>query len=258
MPIAIGNENALSCDSSTTFISSHLVSFCFIPRSVCRADFLSPSYTRVWDSYEKGKKLGSGAFGTVVIGVSRDTSRQEHAIKIIPKSKVRNIKALEREIAIMKRLDHESIIKLHSAFEDEKNVFLAMDLCKGGELYDRICKMEYLSEKEASFYVKQILEALEYCHGEGIVVSFGQSETLIARGMKLTRLCSHAPVAALLPARVGQHRDLKPENFILKSKVSWSGRLKGMLGVVTSLSFQRSRTSLCHLLSCVLASCPPV
>ena len=220
MPIAIGNENALSCDSSTTFISSHLVSFCFIPRSVCREDFLSPSYTRVWDSYEKGKNLGSGAFGTVVIGVSRDTSRQEHAIKIIPKSKVRNIKALEREIAIMKRLDHESIIKLHSAFEDEKNVFLAMDLCKGGELYDRICKMEYLSEKEASFYVKQILEALEYCHGEGIV-----------------------------------HRDLKPENFMLKSKVRCSGRFKEMLGVV--MSFQHSRTSLCYL-SRMLSSYPAV
>ena len=106
------------------------------------------------------------------------------AIKIIPKSKVRNIKALEREIAIMKRLEHSCIIKLYGAYEDEENVYLAMEMCKGGELYDRICAMEYLSEKEASFYVKQVLEALVYCHREGIV-----------------------------------HRDLKPENFMLKSNV---------------------------------------
>jgi calcium-dependent protein kinase len=73
------------------------------------------------------------------------------AIKIIPKSKVKNPERFKREIDIMRNLDHPNIIKLYETFEDVRNVYLVMELCEGGELFDRIIDKGHFSEKEAKF-----------------------------------------------------------------------------------------------------------
>ena len=56
-------------------------------------------------------------------------------------------------------------------------------MCAGGELFDRIIEKEYFSEKYAAQVFKQILEAINYCHKNGVC-----------------------------------HRDLKPENFLFETK----------------------------------------
>jgi calcium-dependent protein kinase len=56
----------------------------------------------------------------------------------------------KQEIAILQQLDHPHILKLYEYFEDEKNVYLITELCRGGELFDRIIKEEFFSEKVAA------------------------------------------------------------------------------------------------------------
>ena len=43
-----------------------------------------------------------------------------------------------REVNLMIQLDHPNIIKLYEVYETDKNIYLIMELCTGGELFDRI------------------------------------------------------------------------------------------------------------------------
>jgi len=61
-------------------------------------------------------------------------------------------------------LDHPNVLKLYEYFEDEKNVYLVTEICRGGELFDKIIEEEFFSEKEAALIFKQILQSLNYCH----------------------------------------------------------------------------------------------
>ena len=56
------------------------------------------------------------------------------------------------------------MLKLYEYFEDDKNVYLVTELCRGGELFDKIIEEEFFSEKESAIIFKQILQSLNYCH----------------------------------------------------------------------------------------------
>jgi len=128
------------------------------------------------------KKLGQGTYGSVCKGVNKSTGAIR-AIKTISKAQVKNIERFRQEISIMKQLDHPNIIRLHETYEDQKNIYLVLELCSGGELFDRIIDEGYFTEKNAAVLMKQILAALFYCHSHSIM-----------------------------------HRDLKPENFLFLDK----------------------------------------
>lgn len=130
------------------------------------------------------KELGHGHYGVVRKCMDRE-SKEWFAIKSIRKSKVSKIEVLKREIQILKEVKHPNIIALIAVFEDAKYLHLVTELCTGGELFDRIIAKTqsaegHFSEHDASQLVKDILDAIAYCHDlKGIV-----------------------------------HRDLKPENFL--------------------------------------------
>ena len=62
-----------------------------------------------------------------------------------------------REIEIMKNLDHPHIIKLFETYEDERNLYLVMELCEGGELFDHIQKEGHFTENKARNIFTQIV-----------------------------------------------------------------------------------------------------
>jgi len=57
----------------------------------------------------------------------------------------------------MIKLDHPNVIKLYETYEDSKNVYLVMEMCEGGELFDRIIDKGQFTEKEARDVFTQIM-----------------------------------------------------------------------------------------------------
>ncbi|KAJ8770408.1 hypothetical protein K2173_015022 [Erythroxylum novogranatense] len=140
--------------------------------------------------YELGEEVGRGHFGYTCTAKAKKGSLkgQDVAVKVIPKSKMTTAIAIEdvrREVKILRALTgHKNLVQFYDAYEDDENVYILMELCKGGELLDRILSRggKY-SEEDAKSVMVQILSAVAYCHLQGVV-----------------------------------HRDLKPENFLFTSK----------------------------------------
>jgi len=132
--------------------------------------------------YELQEHLGSGTFATVRAAKEKATGTR-YAIKIIDK-KAMGAKQdmMMREVDILKQVKHPNIIKLKELFESPQKLYLVMELVTGGELFDKIVEKGSYSEKDASFVMRQIIDACRYLHENNIV-----------------------------------HRDLKPENLLLET-----------------------------------------
>ncbi|XP_014490474.1 calcium-dependent protein kinase SK5 [Vigna radiata var. radiata] len=132
--------------------------------------------------YTLGRKLGQGQFGTTFLCTHNATGRT-FACKSIPKRKLlckEDYDDVWREIQIMHHLsEHPNVVRIHGTYEDTSSVHLVMELCEGGELFDRIVQKGHYSERQAANLIKTILEVVEACHSLGVM-----------------------------------HRDLKPENFL--------------------------------------------
>lgn len=146
--------------------------------SLSRSNFILHSSGKLEDKYVSQSKIGEGAFGSVFSSVLRETS-EPRAIKHIIKSSVKHPERLQAEISTLLSCDHPHIIKLYEIFEDRKNLFLVMEQCMGGELFDYILNNSKIAEAEASMLFRQIMLAVSYLHNKNIA-----------------------------------HRDLKPENLM--------------------------------------------
>ena len=117
-----------------------------------------------------GTKLGEGMTGIVVKAVNR-ANGNTYALKTIDKSciKASELELLREEVSIIKQLDHPNIVKLYESFEDENVIYLVMELCTGGELFDRLAKRTRFEEKDAARLTSKMLAAVRYCHDHGVV-----------------------------------------------------------------------------------------
>ncbi|XP_044741623.1 calcium/calmodulin-dependent protein kinase type 1 isoform X1 [Chrysoperla carnea] len=154
------------------------------------------------EKYYLKELLGTGAFSEVRLAESKDRPGQMFAVKIIDKKALKGKEdSLENEIKVLRRfseqtqpqksmdnvvqptrLKHPNIVQLLETFEDKSKVYLVMELVTGGELFDRIVEKGSYTEKDASHLIRQVLEAVDYMHEQGVV-----------------------------------HRDLKPENLLYYS-----------------------------------------
>lgn len=83
---------------------------------------------------------------------------------------------VEREIAIMKLIDHPHVLGLSDVYENKKYLYLVLELVSGGELFDYLVKKGRLTPKEARKFFRQIISALDFCHSHSIwyVLGFGK------------------------------------------------------------------------------------
>lgn len=139
------------------------------------------------DIYSLGKKLGQGQFGTTYLCVEK-ASGKEYACKSILKRKLAtddDVEDVRREIQIMHHLSgHPNVISIKGAYEDAVAVHLVMELCAGGELFDRIVQKGHYTERKAAELARVIVGIVEACHSMGVM-----------------------------------HRDLKPENFLFVNQM---------------------------------------
>ena len=71
---------------------------------------------------------------------------------------------VEREIAIMKLLEHQHVLKIVDVYENRKNLYLVLEHVAGGELFDYLVRKGRLSPREANKFFKQIVSAVDFCH----------------------------------------------------------------------------------------------
>lgn len=140
----------------------------------------------VRSTYNIGKELGRGQFGVTHLCTHKVTGEQ-FACKTIAKRKLVNkedIEDVRREVQIMHHLTGQpNIVELKGAYEDKHSVHLVMELCAGGELFDRIIAKGHYTERAAASLLRTIVQIVHTCHSMGVI-----------------------------------HRDLKPENFLLLNK----------------------------------------
>ncbi|XP_041966709.1 death-associated protein kinase 2 isoform X1 [Alosa sapidissima] len=129
---------------------------------------------RVEDFYEIGEELGSGQFAIVKRCKEKSTG-VEYAAKFIKKRQSRASRRgvrreeIEREVTILQQIQHPNIITLHDIYENRTDVVLILELVSGGELFDFLAQKESLSEEEATEFIKQILDGIQYLHSRNIV-----------------------------------------------------------------------------------------
>ncbi|KAK4481382.1 hypothetical protein RD792_012270 [Penstemon davidsonii] len=140
-------------------------------------------YTDITTLYDLHKELGRGQFGITYLCTEKATGLQ-YACKSISRRKLitdKDIQDVKREVLILQHLTGQpNIVEFIGAYEDRNNLYLVMELCSGGELFDRITATGSYSEKEAARIGRQIVNVVHVCHFMGVM-----------------------------------HRDLKPENFLM-------------------------------------------
>lgn len=119
--------------------------------------------------FELGRTIGRGSSGVVRFAVHVET-RQKVAVKIIKKGKCSDLSRLDREIQSLMAAKHKNIVALEEVLDSRNNLFVVMGLCGGGTLVDivRLYPEERMPEETARFFIRQVFEALAFCHRHGI------------------------------------------------------------------------------------------
>ncbi|KVI06234.1 Calcium-binding EF-hand [Cynara cardunculus var. scolymus] len=119
-----------------------------------------------------GKKLGQGQFGTTYLCIEKVIG-ELYACKSFANRKLLtddDVEDVRRKIQIMHHLaEHPNVISIKGAYEDAIAVHLVMDLCAGGELFDRIVQRGRYTERKAAELTKTIVGVVEACHSLGIM-----------------------------------------------------------------------------------------
>jgi len=137
------------------------------------------------DDFEQLKVIGRGAYGKVLL-VRHKASRRLYAMKVLKKAslflKTKHVEHTKAERQILEEVKHPFIVQLFYAFQTDDRLYLILEFASGGELFTHMAAERMFSEEVASFYLAELILALEHLHSLGIV-----------------------------------YRDLKPENCLLDS-----------------------------------------
>lgn len=151
-----------------------------------RSQLIVDNPGRIQQSYELDKThLGRGSYGHVYRATRKNQPGSNPlAVKAVEKAKLVATEHLNTEIGIMKVLDHPNIVRLHESFADDRYIYLVLELCTGGELFERIVHYKHFGEKQSATVMQQLFRAVHYMHK--------------------SHIC---------------HRDIKPENILFEKAI---------------------------------------
>jgi 3-phosphoinositide dependent protein kinase-1 len=132
--------------------------------------------------FSLSSRLGDGSYSEVYLA-HHDTTEATYALKVINKKHILRHKVVhqvQRERSLLSQLDYDGIVKLFFTFQDAHSLYVALEYCPNGELYDQIRLSSKLSVETTQFYAAEMVLMLEYLRNQGVI-----------------------------------HRDLKPENLLL-------------------------------------------
>ncbi|KAM4847785.1 maternal embryonic leucine zipper kinase isoform X3 [Urocitellus parryii] len=136
-------------------------------------------YDELLKYYEIYETIGTGGFAKVKLACHILTGEMV-AIKIMDKNALgSDLPRVKTEIDALKNLRHQHICQLYHVLETANKIFIVLEYCPGGELFDYIISQDRLSEEETRVVFRQIVSAVAYVHSQGYA-----------------------------------HRDLKPENLL--------------------------------------------
>lgn len=132
--------------------------------------FISEKAGKFSDYYRILSRIGEGGYGQV-FKVQHKKTGLIRAMKMIGKSKIdkKNQGKLFFEYQLLKNIDHPHIIRIYEVYNDTKNFYLITEFCEGGDIFSIIQRQEEFSEKIAARLMKQVVNAVLYCHLNGIV-----------------------------------------------------------------------------------------
>ncbi|KAJ6035588.1 uncharacterized protein N7446_010350 [Penicillium canescens] len=158
------------------------------PIATSMAESKMPSYPGLgrWTLLET---IGKGGFSNVYRAEDSTSEYGEVAIKVMRKYEMnkQQIDNMNKEIHILEEAKHPHIVQFIDSFETRQYCYIIMELCTGGELFNQVIKLTYLSEDLSRHVILQVAKAVEYLHGTLGVV----------------------------------HRDIKPENIFFYS-IPWT------------------------------------
>lgn len=137
--------------------------------------------------YAYVKKIGSGAFSTVIL-VENPKTNELFACKVVSRElliKEKIFDRFEQELRMLETLDHPNIVRIHDIIYQEKLIIVVMEYCSRGELFSYLLQNGVLADYQIKHMLVQLVDALCYLHGRNIA-----------------------------------HRDIKPENILLDSDLN--------------------------------------
>ncbi|KNZ51884.1 CAMK/CAMK1 protein kinase [Puccinia sorghi] len=158
-----------------------------------------------------------GTYAVVKEAVHISTGKY-YACKVINKRLMEGREHMVRnEINVLKKISagHPNIVTLHDYFETLNNLYLVTDLCQGGELFDRICAKGQYYERDARHLVKVVLNAVEYLHSHGILLTDVHLLIILTIDLKPENLLFRGPedTSDLLIADFGLSRVIDDSKF---------------------------------------------
>lgn len=159
--------------------------------------------------YLKGRFLGKGGFAKCYELQDIDT-KEVFAGKIVSKNllvKQHQKDKMTQEISIHRDISFKNIVKFHCFFEDQDFVYILLELCRRRSMMELHKRRKAVTEPEARYFVRQVIEACQYLHGNNI----------IHRDLKLGNLF------------INDEMELKVGDFGLATRLDYNGERKRTL-----------------------------
>lgn len=111
----------------------------------------------------------SGKFGTVYRCKAKSNGLML-AAKLVNTAKREDRRDVEREVEIMRRLQHPRLIQLYDAIDNGKSMYVILELIEGGELFERVIDDDFvLTERSCAVFMRQICEGVEFIHKQKVL-----------------------------------------------------------------------------------------